>query len=290
MSSYWENKWANARNNWEDLQAKSDSSQEILDGIKSSPGGLGRASSESSRTKNILDTGLNNGRSATVTATGVNTEVSTTPLVELKGDDEVARAIALTLQTETISAIAISDIFAKIEWGSGGFQSQAEVDLLRGIVLNINCSWLRVTAALEGQVGDVVKFGAFAAYGNRAAGAYNNQRTISRDVDGNSLANLAPATAGPQIRIPNFANVVQLAAATPIGATDNSSYSLRFTDGAGGVFHEAWFIRGAASNSGYKSSIPIPWASAVTHMQIINREAGGGQSLVTPKLIFGLSI
>lgn len=288
MSSYWDDKWSKAKDNWEELQSKRDSSDEILAGLKSSPGGLGRG--RPSQEKHILDAGFNNGRSVTVTATGLNTEVNTTPLAELKGDDEVARSVALTLQTETIKAIAISDIFAKVEWGSGGFQSQAEVDILRGAVLNLNCSWLRVTAALEGQIGDVVKFGAFAAYGNRAAGANPNQRTIHRDIGGVSLPTLAPATASGQIRIPDFANKVQLAAGTPIGAADNTSYSLRFTDGAGGVFHEAWFIRGAASNSGYKSGIPVPWASPATHVQIINREAGGGQDLVSPKLIFELSI
>ena len=288
MSSYWDNKWAQVKNNWELLESKSDSSEEILAGLKKSPGGLGRGAP--SHIKELLDTGLNNGRSVTITATGANTEVKSTPLAELKGDDEMARSVALTLQTQTLAAVAINDIFAKIEWGSGGFQAQAEIDILRGAVLNLNCSWLRVTASLEGQIGDVVKFGAFAAYGNRASGANPNQRTIQKDITGAFLTTLTPLTASGQVKIPDFANTVQLACKTATGAVDNSSYSLRFTDGTGGVFHEAWFIRGAASNSGFKSGIPIPWSSQVTHVQIVNREAALAQNLVAPKLIFGLAI
>ena len=287
MDNYWDNKWAKGKLHWETRRAKSNNSEEILAGLKKTPGGLGRA--RPNIVKELLDAGYNNGRSATITATGANTQVETAPLVELKGDDEKARTIALTLQTNTISSAAIADVFAKIEWGSGGFQSQAEVDILRGVVLNLNCSWLRVTAGLEGQIGDVVKFGAFASYGYRGS-TRPPQRTAFRDVDGNILGIIPPATSSGRIRVPDFANSVMLVAATPLGATDNTAYSLRFLEDAGGTLYESWFVSPTGSNAGYKSGIPIPLSSYCTSIRIINREAAGGQNLVVPKLIFGLGI
>jgi len=291
MSSYWDNKWAKAKNNWEELQSKRDSSEEILQGLKRSPGGIGKAPPK--KLKDIIHSGVNVGRSIKVVATAIGA-TDQVPLVELKGDDESAAAVALTLQSDitqftTPPGSSINDIFGIIEWGSGGFQATAQVDFMMGTIINLYCSWLRLTAAIEGSIGDVATFGAFAAMGHRQ-GSFSPQRTVTRDVDGNFINTIGPGASSAMIEIPKFAHAVELSGIgqgfpQPITL---GAYSLRFFTITGGFISEAYFTSTTGAVFDYKSGVPVRWPGHARRMTIVNRDAV--IAIQNPRLIFQLAL
>jgi len=282
MSSYWDNKWAKAKNNWEELQSKRDSSEEILNGLKKSPGGLGKARPK--KIRDILDVGLNNGRSVTLLA-GAAGGLVTTPLVEIKGDDEAAQAITISLQYEQLDdpINGISDVFAELEWGSAGFQANAVIDVLRGTIINLNCSWLRITAGFLGDDNAAIKFGAFACYGNRPALAPAQRTAI---VSGS----LVPGATSAPVPIPPFAQNVIFVGATAGGTTGRGAaiYEMQFLDNTGGAVAVAHFSPDI--HAAYSQSIPVTWPTSAVSVRIRNNEPVGEKLILSSKLIFGLSM
>lgn len=282
MSSYWDNKWARAKGNWEELQSKRDSSQEILDGLKRSPGGLGRASAKK-KDRKILDSGFNVGRSVQLSGLA-GIQVNTTPLIEIKGDDEAARTIALTIQVEKLAPFntQIDDAFAILEWGSGGYQAKAELDILSGIVVNINCSWLRLTVALDAGTGVNAKYGAFACYADSGI-IIPNQRSLRRAANG-SLVNTVVAGGGSSaaFAIPDFARAVRLFSQNDV------PYSLDFETEVGIPVGKAFFTTATGSNYGHKSGVPVKWNTRAKRVIITNLDPVVDMFL--PKLMFDLCI
>lgn len=279
------NRMKDSSERWEDVRSLEDNSDEILRGLKRSPGGLGRSSPKKMR--NILDVGFNNGRSVLISGNGETLEIATIPIIELKGDDEVARGVVITLQSELVTFQSTNELIAKLEWGSGGFQANAEVDILNGVSVNLHCSWVRVTAGINAILGAQYKVGAFASYGNTPPGS-SPQKTAFRAEDNTVLGTIGPGATSKRVIIPQFANTVMLVNENSVAATDNVPYSLKFLGQIGGILHEAYFNSATGSNSGFKAGIPIPWAGNAKKIEIRNRD--GALSILKPRLIFGLSL
>jgi len=286
MSNYWNNKWAKAKDNWEEKQAKSDSSAEILAGLKRSPGGLGRARPK--KTRDVLDVGLNNGRSVTLES-GVAGGRFTTPLVELKGDDEAAKAITVSLQYNQLDEPAnlINDVFAELEWGSAGFQANTVIDILRGTIINLNCSWLRIKAGLDADDGAIIKFGAFACYGNRPAVAPVQRTEILTGLS-------VPGSISAPVVIPAFAQNVTFSTVTLAGTTGRgpAAYQIEFLDNTGITVGAAYFVPAASGppNAGHQQSIPVVWPNSAVAARVRNNEPVGEKLMSSSRLIFGLSL
>ena len=282
MSSYWTNKWANARDNWEEQTSKKDSPEEVLAGLSSAGRHQIGLSTPEDVVKQLL-AGRNVGRSVTLTSTSGIIVADTTPLLELKGDDDDARDISIAIFAEIVSQTTVlGDIFGKIEWGSGGFQSSAEIDIFRGAVFNLNCSWVRVTAGVLADVGVTLKVGAFASYGHKSR-VIPTQRTLLRDNTGGFIGSIAALGASNPIPLPNFCNTVQLLQ----NSTADVPYRLDFLDPTGAPLSRHFFPL-VSSNSGYSSGIPVRFSGIISSVVINNLDAVN--IMITPRILADIEI
>ena len=188
----------------------------------------------------------------------------------------------MTLQYEEINpgAAGIDDVFALLEWGSAGFQASTIIDVLRGTILNVNCSWLRITAGLDGDDDASIKFGAFACYGNRPA-----VNPIQRTVILTGLG--APTTTSAPVAIPSFAQSVLFSdQASGVGGRVPADYDIEFLSNTGGIVAVRHFS--TSLNSGYRSGIPTVWPNDAVSVRVRNTDSQ--QVILTPKLIFQLAL
>ena len=287
MSNFWEDKWAQAKDNWEELRSKVDTSDEVLAGIKETPGGIGRKAP--SEIVGLLDKGFNIGRSIdlVITATGLTQRVS---LVDLDSDDEGARSIAVTLFAE-VQVGEPTDLVAEVEWGAGGVQAQALVDFANGTVITVHGSFLRINASMRGSVDEAAKVAAFASYGYRSGGLYP-QRTVIRDIADTFIGNLAPGATSDFIDIPRFANAVQLAQTSvdlgPPIISNEQPYALIFFRPGGGSLAVYTYNSATGGVEQHKTGLPAMFPNAATLMQIRNLDTVN--TLGDARLIFNLSL
>ena len=133
--------------------------------------------------------------------------IETLPILEIRADDQAAREMTLTLQKfEPGPQLVAGNLeqfgqpyFARVEWGAGGFNNQAEVDFINGMTLRVNASYLRVVAHKDvvgaHGVGEQ-RLGAFVTPGH-GRGGLAPQKSMAWSAAANSES--------ARIPIPNFA-------------------------------------------------------------------------------------
>lgn len=155
----------------------------------------------------------NVGRSTDLTLqTGVT---SSSNILNLQGPDETARAMTVSIMKDVLTAGVIADLFARIQWGSGGVQYEVDVDLVRGAVFQLSCSFLRVN--VRGSGTGRYRFSAHVGY--NAAGDKSARRTITYGAIGVGVSSTARS-------IPNFARDVQI-----LRTPTTANLTLRFEQG-----------------------------------------------------------
>lgn len=178
MSSYWDNKWASAKKNWEELQSKRDSADEVLAGLSpSAQRSYGIKQPKGSKDFHQLLKSGNVGKS--IQLTGGIGSAQVVSLLDVRGPDEYAQMMTVTLDFPSIAGlppptfgqpfIPVGDgCRAQVDFGVGGFQSTAFVDFGRGVSFSLPASYVRVNASREGTTGALVLLtvGAHIAYGS----------------------------------------------------------------------------------------------------------------------------
>jgi len=178
MSNYWNNKWAKAKDNWEERQVKSDSSKEVIAGLSTAGKrqyGM-KAPKGSKDFHQLLKTG-NVGKSVQLTGGAGSAQVAS--LLDVRGPDEYAQLMTVTLDFPSVVGLSpptfASPFVAKndgaraqVDFGVGGFQSTAFVDFGRGVSFTVPASYVRVNASREGTTGALVllSVGAHISYGS----------------------------------------------------------------------------------------------------------------------------
>jgi hypothetical protein len=104
--------------------------------------------------------------------------------------------------------------FAIIEWGIGGVSEKAEVDFSNGLCINLNASFVRITAALIKDAGEIISPGAYvfsAFIGPGFTKARNAQKTIHATRNGGTdqFFNAAPQLSD-MFAVPVYSKAVTL--------------------------------------------------------------------------------
>lgn len=152
-----------------------------------------------------------------------------------------------------------TDLYAVVEWGIGGKNVRAEVDIGNGAVVGVQASWLRVKMAIDlvgGAAGDPAVYLASAFVGpGGPRGGTRSQRTIAAGATGtvNAGATSAPK---PVPTVASYATLIWTTAQAPV-------YSLIFYRDAAGTIEVGRYQYTATSgqitakipNGGYYFSI-----------------------------------
>lgn len=219
-------------------------------------------------------------------------------LIDAKADDDRAQMVTIALGIElafpstlfpaqipgTSSFPVASDpsAHARVEWGVGGYQTFADIDFIQGVMLALQCSFLRVTAIYDGfPIGSPdgaatpIRVGAFVGYEPHAS-AIPTQRTFRRST--------ALAAGGLQdIQVPPYAGNVEVFRATA-GApfAPGGPFTLQFFDHSStGTPRYAVAVAAGAASSG-----EIEIANDIRMIRIVN----GGDILSNVRAIFELML
>lgn len=239
---------------------------------------------DSDRTKRMLDGIKNAGRSEVVTVAGVlpgNTPNVVT-LINLNASDDESVPITVYLsatpENNDSGQLFLPYLVAELEWGTDGFQHQAQVDWVRGMALSLLCSYLRVKTTFDVQAFNPinpmqplpVRAGATAAYGTRPGYLPPTRTFFAHNV-------AAGATSG-NILIPPFAKDVTLAwedSGPPLPA-----YELQIRNGTPAVTTSRLATSGFGSGTQH---VPLP--SDARTVRVLNPSA----TSQTFAFIFGLA-
>lgn len=224
--------------------------------------------------------------------TGTPANNSPVNMLEVKGDDEYAMPLTLTLtppqffpvgttipadpqnlsgsQTnidELNNAVAASPDLANpiviIQWGVGGVSHQAICDIFNGLCVNITASWVRVQGAVEarngGQTNLAYQLGATLGPGQPKD--KNAQRTFF-------VGSLGDGVESSVFPVPAFAKSVYITGGAMVAGTTIFLGSIRFFSnnlGAAGTAGIAQF-----SQSGF-NQVPIPIPNGGYYFSVINQ-------------------
>lgn len=217
----------------------------------------------------LLDSGRHN----------VGSEASLQPgnvlqtLLFLKGDDDIATLVTVALDAEVLVPLVAGDIVrarAVISWGVGGHQHVAEVDIVRGTMVSVEASFLKVDAAnesLPALTGPPLHVGATVGYFPRGT-AHRPTRTR---FDDNGI--LTAAT--EDFTVPSFSATV-----TYLRAPSAAPYAMRFLDSNGNTIAEFTVAGGA------DAPINLPLPNDARTVRIVNGAVGITQS----RAVFGLAL
>lgn len=168
-------------------------------------------------TKRLLDGISNAGRSEVINACEPPTTFpNAVTLVNLEGDDEASEFVTVYLwSTRENKEVTPNPSFrpylvAMVEWGTAGFQHQAEVDFADGMSFSLSCSYLRVKVKLDETAfvgvnpvpNESIRVGATCSYGTRP-GALAPIRTLY-------MRNVLPAALSTPVQIPPFTRTLTL--------------------------------------------------------------------------------
>lgn len=150
----------------------------------------------------------NVGRTAVISRSGQ----APVTICDVRGSDDVARQLSIIIKTELeggglYPATAFPHVVALVEWGIGGFQTAAEVDVgAHGTVISVAASFVRISARIDlnvlpvpgaGVLANPLKVGAFVGYQTRPGRDGGPTRTLAFTV--------ADAAFSPNTEIPAFA-------------------------------------------------------------------------------------
>lgn len=170
---------------------------------------------------------------------------------------------------------------ARIEWGVAGYQTFADVDFIQGLMLAIQCSFLRVTAFYDGfPIGSPdgtptpIRVGAFVGYEPHAS-VIPTQRTFR-------LSTPLAAAGIQDIQVPPYAGNVEVFRATAAAPFTGGPFTLQFFDHSSTATPRYAVAVAAADNS----SGEIEIANDIRMIRIVN----GGVVLSNIRAVFELMI
>lgn len=186
-------------------------------------------------------------------------------VLNIESDDELGEGVTIYLQvqpadgqkqTQPVGKL-VSFFTARIEWGNGGFQTQALVDIIQGQVISLNAGFVRVTVGPDPQFfvgaalpdfGDfAVAIGAHVSYGTRPAQAFAPTRTIL--IPG-PVGNVGAGVTSAIFEIPSFAKAAIVLAQPDTNPADPDI--IQFIDGFGGLIYQR-----VLSNAPEGAPIPV---------------------------------
>lgn len=146
-------------------------------------------------------------------------------IIENRADDLDVQLVTFSVDADTSKSRTVSPII-QIDWGVGGTQHTAYLNVKRGMLFTVGCSFYRVTGIVERatqadiDAGAITTFRATAAYGSHP-GAKEPTRETSIDV---------PAGGFVDIKIPPYSRMVSIYSATPLPLTNGTITALFFGD------------------------------------------------------------
>lgn len=200
-------------------------------------------------------------------------------ILNLVGPDETARVVCITLGVErTTNALGVEqEIFARIQWGSGGVQNTADVDLQNGMVLQLSASSVRIEAL--GALASTGFFKVSAQVGYGIAGDKHAQRTVIVCTPIGAPTTLGLGVTSAVFAIPAFAKRVRIAKAP---STANCVFQALSRNPTNGLLAE--YIIGNGPGSG-SEDYPLP--EAAVNFRIVN---GMGAILTSLRAVFELHL
>lgn len=195
-------------------------------------------------------------------------------VVFLKGDDDVATVVTIALDAEPAAVLdGTTDIVrarALISWGTGGHLHQAEIDVVRGTMISLQASSVKVEVAnesLPAATGPDLRVGATLSYLPRGGGS----RPTRTRYDDNGI--LAAGT--EDFVVPAFAAEV-----TYQRAPSNAPYTLRVLDSNSNVLAEFAVAGGADAPA------RLPLANDARTVRVVN----GAVAITRSRAVFGLAL
>lgn len=283
----WADKWGAAEGQGEDKRALSDTSKDVIDGIPASvPSDASPVITVSEASWKKLCLLGNIGRTFEIRFDPDEDPV-TLPILEFRSDDDTVRELTVTLQkfepfwpgpSAASPAFEGQAYFARIEWGIGGFNNQADVDFVTGATLNLSASFVRIIAMpvlkYPAATAGIQKFGAFVSPGHRRGGRAPQSTVYLSSVTpvfGDSIV-VAGATSFAYA-IPNYAyqgflcvgrHPIGFAAVPPVG-------EVRFLDH--GEFRIADYVFGAAGDNFARVTEPMRFPNNTRLVRFVNNTA-----------------
>ena len=178
---------------------------------------------DTDRVKSLLEGIKNAGRSEVIIASVPPlTFPPPVTLINISASDDRASPVTVYLsatrenQDDSAPADFRPYLVADVEWGTDGFQNQAQVDFTRGLAFSVMASFLRVKVSLDRLAflntnpspSEAIRAGATVAYGTRPGHLSSPTRTLW-------VRGLAAATTSANLLIPPFAREVTLAWSSP---------------------------------------------------------------------------
>lgn len=228
-------------------------------------------------------------------------------MLEIKGEDEYALPLLITIAPpkyfpvigSTITADNIQDAsgtignqdvdndtpswanpFVELQWGIGGHNTEAKVDILNGLCVNINASWVRIRGGIESILADTTSIRGYelaAFVGPGMPKQPNAQRTVQMS------AGLNDTVASAVRAVPLFAKRVSVFA-TPDSATGLFACQVDF-------FRDSLGTAGTQQNgrvflSGNNPQ-PVPIPNGSYYFQVTNLS---GEHVARVQSVFELAI
>lgn len=160
-------------------------------------------------------------RAIGATSVGLPADDTLRPLIDLVGDDELASMMTITFDVipppaDTFTGGDVRRLRARIQWGTGGAQHEADVDVRKGTMVTVPASFLRVAVANEGTQLASVRVRASVGYFPKGNGLSPTRTRYIGAISGGSTADHV---------IPAFARNVTL-----LRTLGTSGYLLTFLD------------------------------------------------------------
>jgi len=134
--------------------------------------------------RRLIESSQNAGRSETLSPDDVLRAI-----INASGPDEDSSVITVTFSSRPTAALTTGQTFrvrGVIQWGSGGFQHEAEIDLAHGSIISVAASWIRCSAANEGTGASVI-VGATIGYMPRAGGHQARRTRYQPSLDADNM-------------------------------------------------------------------------------------------------------
>ena len=106
-------------------------------------------------------------------------------IIENRADDIDVQLVTFSVDANSDSSRSISPVL-HVEWGCGGTQHEADINIKKGVIFTLGCSYYRLIASAEhiseDDVGSIITFRASAAYGSHP-GAREPTREFLSDLN-----------------------------------------------------------------------------------------------------------
>lgn len=225
--SKWDDKWLKAAKHWEDQRVSVDSSLEVIQGLQPL-----RTKQQFERSPKfdikLLDQGQF-GRSIDLPGAAVPEPIT---VLNLSGDSQQCRVVTVTLFNDLQpNSTTRQSVLARVKWGSGGIQAQADMDWMQGVTFSLPAAFLRISAFIESALafGDPVRVGAFVGYYGAAPSQSRNPRLTRTAIV------TPPGTV--DIPIPVFATEMEIVRTIAAATGVSAAFDFVVLDDSGGTIY-----------------------------------------------------